>query len=206
METLLDKTEDRIGEWMHTSSGGQFFPLDPKVEDIRITDIANGLALDCRYGGQGEVTKFYSVAEHSWHIARYARSVDGMPAKVCLAALLHDAPEAYLNDLPRAVKHSVGAGYDNLEHNVACAINEKYGIAQTFADYYTYIKNLDRRIVPHEKDAIMRYPQPWAYDQFSSLPGIVIYCFDPETAKRYFLSEYELLCKKIGIEPEDYEI
>ena len=204
-KSTLDTTEDRIGEWMHTSSGGKFFPMDPRPEDIHITDIANGLALDCRYAGQGRVDRFYSVAEHSWLMARYARSVDGMPTRVCLAVLLHDAPEAWINDLARAVKHSV-EGYDVVEHRIATVVNKKYGLTETFKEYYSYIKDLDRRIVPHEKDAIMRHPQPWAYDQFDSLPGVVIYCFDAVTAKRNFLSEYELLCKEIGMKPEEYEI
>jgi hypothetical protein len=48
---------------MQLSSGGRFWPLDPRQEDIHIEDIANGLALDCRYAGQCKIDSFYSVAE-----------------------------------------------------------------------------------------------------------------------------------------------
>ena len=203
---MLDVVDDRKGEWMHTASGKKFFPLDPRPEDICINDIANGLALDCRYGGQGRVDRFYSVAEHCWHIASYARLIDNMPAAVCMAALLHDAAEAYINDLPRAVKHSVGEGYEYIEEIVQETIIRKYRLSVTALQYAKYIKDLDCRIVPHEKEAIMRYPQEWAYDKFDPLPGVVIYCYEPATAKRRFLAEYILLCKRMNIEPEECEI
>jgi hypothetical protein len=206
IDTPLDHGEERHGEWMHTSSGGQFYPLDPRPEDIHITDIANGLALDCRYGGQGRIDRFYSVAEHCYHVSKYAEEMDRMHPEISLAALLHDAAEAYINDIPRAPKHSIGDGYDALEDAISSVILEKYGVLDAMIDYATYIKVLDCRIVPHEKDAIMRYPQPWAYDKFAPLTGVVIYCWEPEHAKRMFLAQFDHLQKQLGREPEEWEI
>lgn len=206
MKQLNDVAEDRKGEWMHTSTGARFFPLDPRPEDICISDIANGLALDCRYGGQGRIDKFYSVAEHSYHMAEYARRVLGWGAWAVLAVLMHDAAEAYLNDLPRAVKHSVGAGYDNLEDNVQRIIIKKYGLVDASSFWASRIKALDCRIVPLEKAAIMSYPQAWAYDTFKPLEEVQIRCWEPRIAKEMWLGMYVKLCFEMGVEPEEYEI
>ena len=40
------------GDWMRTRSGGRFYPADPRPEEVKILDIASGLAKECRYGGQ----------------------------------------------------------------------------------------------------------------------------------------------------------
>ena len=72
----------RRGEWIQTFSGGRFWPLDPRPEDVYIGDIAHALSMKCRYAGH--TTFFYSVAEHSVHVCRHA------PAEHKLWALLHD--------------------------------------------------------------------------------------------------------------------
>jgi hypothetical protein len=65
----------------------------PDPELISIEDIASALSKICRYGAQG---RWYSVAAHSVATARVARhfKLEGLP----LAALMHDAAEAYLGD------------------------------------------------------------------------------------------------------------
>ena len=202
---MEDIVPERIGSWMHTSTGKKFFPLDPRPEEICISDIANGLALDCRYAGQGRVDRYYSVAEHSYHMAMYAAKYNSY--SLCLAVLLHDAAEAYLNDLPRAVKLAVGQSYKSLEDNLQDMIFEKYNVLWEYRTHKDYIKNLDNRMVNLEKVAIMRYPQPWAHDQYEPLDLITIRCFDPETAKRRFIEAYRLFSKDIVCIPyEEIEI
>lgn len=86
----------RRGDWMQTFSGRQFWPCDPRADEVCIEDIAHALSMQCRFAGH--VRKFYSVAEHcvraSWIV----------PDRFKLAALLHDAAEAYVVDLPRPIK------------------------------------------------------------------------------------------------------
>ena len=62
---------------------GMFRPLEPRVEDIHIEDIARALANICRYAGH--VRHFYSVAEHSFRVC------DKVSRENALWALLHDA-------------------------------------------------------------------------------------------------------------------
>ena len=206
IETPLEETEDRVGEWMATSLGGKFYPADLRPEEIFISDIANGLALDCRYAGQGRIDRFYSVAEHSYHMSKYAEDVNRMGATLAMAVLLHDAAEAYLNDIARAAKRAIGTGYVDIERPLEQMILEKYGAWSSSVDYTKYIKSLDCQIVPLEKEAIMRHYQKWAFDNFAPLDGVVIYCWEPEHAKRMFLEQYTHLCGRMDMEPEDYEI
>jgi len=200
-----DVVEGRRGAWMQTSMGGKFFPLDPRPEDFCISDLANGMALDCRYAGQGRVDRYYSVAEHCVHMARYSIR-DSTHPTVSMVVLLHDAAEGFFNDLPRAVKHAVGSAYSDLEDNFQDIILAKYKLLIISVENAHYIKDLDRRMVPLEKAVIMRYPQPWAYDQFEPLDGITIQCWTPSQAKLEWLVTYEQLCKKLGWTPEKWEL
>ena len=186
--------------WLHTSLGGRFTPENPEEEDIHISDIANGLALICRYGGQGDVYKFYSVAEHSVLMAQYALEDAGSFA--AMYVLLHDASEAYLGDLVPAVKNAVGPSYEALEDSITNAVMHKYSRHHNFRDY---AKAIDTRIVPTEKAALMRHPQPWPSDAADPLP-VKIKCWGPVEAKMRFLILWEELRYMNGLPHERWEI
>ena len=79
----------------------EFYPLDPKVEDIDIEDIAHALSLLCR--ANGHFKHFYSVGLHSLNCA-YEAMARGYSDRVILGCLLHDGSEAYLADITRPVK------------------------------------------------------------------------------------------------------
>lgn len=195
------------GHWMQTSLGGQFFPGDPRPEEIFISDIANGLALDCRYAGQGRIDRFYSVAEHSYHIASFILHDRPGEYALALAGLLHDGEESYLNDLAHAVKRELtGAKYKAGASKIQRMILEKYGVLDVFEAEHNYIKSLDCRIVPMEKAVVHKPGWVWDYDSLPPLDGVVIQCWDPMTAKRAFLDMYAYLCSKLNMEKEDYEI
>ena len=82
----------RRGGWIQTYTGRQFWPLDPRIEDIDIHDIAHALSHQCRYSGH--CLRFYSVAEHSVLLSHH------VAGEHMLWALLHDAWEAYLAAIP----------------------------------------------------------------------------------------------------------
>lgn len=202
---------ERIGEWMHTSLGGKFYPADPRPEEIFISDIANGLALDCRYGGQGSVYNYYSVAEHCVHMADYALR-QGWEPKLCLAVLLHDAAEAYLRDLPRPVKEVMelhadfNNGYGDLEDFISRMIFVKY-IPEFQWENYARVKDLDSRMISHEKAKLMRYQQAWpGTDELEPLEGVAVKCWNPPYAKQRFLEMYDQLCLAAGLPQEEWEI
>ena len=187
-------------DWMHTSLGLRMHPEAPVHKNIAISDIANGLALICRYGGQGDVYKFYSVAEHSVLLAKYA--LEDVGSFAAMYVLLHDASEAYLGDLVPAVKNAVGPSYEAMEDSVTNAIMDRYCPVHRFRDY---AKTLDKRIVPTEKAALMRHPQPWPSDAANPLP-VKIKCWHPVEAKKRFLQTWEELRYVNGLPHERWEI
>lgn len=87
--------------WIQTLSGKQFWPLDPRAEDVCIEDIAHSLSLKCRF--TGHVRKFYSVADHCIRVSYAVRPAFALPA------LLHDAAEAYLCDVAAPIKRYIGS-------------------------------------------------------------------------------------------------
>ena len=105
-----------------TYSGVEFYPLDPRAEEIRIEDIAHALSNLCRYGGH--VRRFYSVAEHSVSVAK------ACVPRCTLWGLLHDAAEAYLVDLPAPIKNDsrLGELYREAEGRLMRAICTRFGL------------------------------------------------------------------------------
>ncbi len=79
-----------------TFSGKKIDYKDFKEEDVCIEDIAHSLSMICRFGGH--IPRHYSVAEHSILVAQL------VPDEFKLAALLHDATEAYVGDMVAPLK------------------------------------------------------------------------------------------------------
>lgn len=146
---------ERKGDWIQVFSGLQFWPLDPRPEDIRLTDIAHALANLCRFGGH--CRRFYSVAQHSTLAARYA------PEGLRKTALLHDATEAYLVDVPRPIKRSL-VGYKEIEENLARVIGERFDL--DLVQLPRAVKEVDERLLFTEKrDLTGPAPAPWTIAQ-----------------------------------------
>ena len=108
-----------------TYTGKWVYPYILNEDDINIRDIAHGLACVCRYSGQ--CSRFYSVAEHSVYVASL------VPDAWKLAALLHDAPEAYLGDLARPIKQQdTNAEYRATEARAVQAIRRRFWLPGAF--------------------------------------------------------------------------
>lgn len=133
----------RKGDFIQTYSGRKFWPLDPQPDEVHIEDIAHALSNICRFNGH--VRQFYSVAEHSVFVAL------NTPIEHRLAALLHDATEAYLCDLPRPVKHCV-VGYAEAEHRVWLAVAQRFGLSEELPGI---VKVNDNRILLDEREQFM---------------------------------------------------
>src|SRR5690349_6806238 len=82
-----------------THSGVQFDLLKPDPSVVHLEDIAHALSHLCRY--TGHCNRFYSVAEHSVIVSLM---VPPSEPKLAMQGLLHDATEAYVNDLARPLK------------------------------------------------------------------------------------------------------
>jgi len=77
--------------------GGRFiWPLEPYADEIDVRSVAHGLACEVRYGNQSP----YPLPV-AWHSVALSHVV---PQKYAQAALIHDAAEAYLKDVPRPIR------------------------------------------------------------------------------------------------------
>lgn len=147
-------------------TGGAFFPLGPDPRGIDIRDVAHSLSQQCRYAGH--CRPFWSVAQHSLEVSRRVEarlSTDRLgyppshPAYItperyggcskrvgALWGLLHDASEAYLQDIVRGIKPLV-QGYSVWEGYVEGAVAERFGLPLPMP---SLVKAVDEDIVYDE--------------------------------------------------------
>jgi len=98
-----------------------------------IIDIAHGLALTCRFGGQGR--KFYSVAAHSISLSNIIMENMG-DRRLGMVALMHDSPEFILGDIPTPVKsHASMKGYVEVHDMLQKKIFKHFNIECSKTDY-----------------------------------------------------------------------
>lgn len=187
----IERGDDwRRGDWMQTHTGRRFYPLDPRPEEIDPEDIAHALSLLCRYGGH--VDRFYSVAEHCVLMSQ------AVAPKHALAALLHDATEAYVCDVPRPLKRHL-AGYELIEHGVWLAIAICFGLNPELP--YP-VKQADNRILLNERAALLSRAETWhSLDDLEPLE-VQIEGWKPADAERFYMDRLEELIATKEVVPD----
>lgn len=139
-------------DWIMTASGRPFWPLEPRMEDIHIEDIAHALSHQCRYAGHCRT--FFSTAQHSVLVSLAIGPEDPRDP---LYALLHDAAEAYLVDVPRPLKkHPAFAEYRAAEQQLQDLIYAAFGLDPCYAP--SLLKAVDRRMLRTEQRDLMPPP------------------------------------------------
>ena len=168
---------------LQTSEDNYFDYLEPNADQIYIRDIAKALSKQCRFNGH--CSHFYSVAQHSIHVAEIA------PTELKLVALLHDAAEAYMGDIPTPLKKLLPQ-YKDMERKVENVILQAYGIKP---DKIFDIKPYDLILLATEKRDLM----PAAYgENWSMLNGIEplndrIRPWSADVAEKEFLNMWDEL-------------
>lgn len=152
---------------IRTSSGKYFDVTNMDPNTIDIEDIAHALSFQPRFSGHLPV--FYSVAQHCVMCALHVSE------SYKLEALLHDASEAYLVDIPSPIKKLL-PDYIALEESVNIAICQKYGLTYPFSQT---LKQIDKDMLVSEWENIMLQKNTE-----------IIECWSPERAKLEFLSMY----------------
>lgn len=127
-----------------TNSGAKIFWPNVGRSAFRIEDIALSLSRQPRWGGQ---TKgYYSVAHHSVNCALVASGTEHE-----LPALLHDAAEAYLCDIPTPFKvflQSYSAMEERFLREIGAQLNVKLPASGV-------VKEIDARMMKTESMALM---------------------------------------------------
>lgn len=192
--------------WLETRSGLCFDYLAPTKEMVDIQDIAWALGKLCRFNGQCQ--RFYSVAEHCVLLVRWMNernetfrraSREPVPnmykGKEQMVMLLHDAAEAYCGDIVRPLKQHL-LGFQKIEREVLLVIGEKFGVSLAFLD--EELSMLDARITRDERaQAMGKTANKWAVDGLEPL-GVNLHFWDPETAGKRFLQEFERICAEMS--------
>ena len=156
----------------------EFYPLEPRIEDIDVEDIAHALSLLCR--ANGHFKHFYSVALHSINCA-YEAQARGYSQNVILACLLHDGSEAYLADITRPVKKHLHK-YLEIEDVLQNKIFEKW---------VPTLSEEERKQVFEIDDAILYY-------EFTTLFGEKIFDYVPtlKSKPRFDYIEFSVIEKE----------
>lgn len=185
----------REGDWSQTYTGRQFWPCDPRPDDVCIEDIAHALALQCRFAGHCRVP--YSVAEHSVRVSLVVERLadDGCCGerlrRAVLAALLHDASEAYCVDVPRPLKPYL-RGYKDIEARVMRAI-ESWADLPSGACDGPMVKRADEVLLMTEaRDIMSAPPVAWTFAQGAAAQPLdeVIVPWDWRRAEAEFLARF----------------
>lgn len=179
-------TDERRGGWIQTYTGRAFWPMDPRVQEIHHSDIAHGLSMLCRFGGH--TSRFYSVAEHCVLMS------EAVEPEHALWALLHDATEAYMVDVPRPIKRQL-PDYMAAEENLMAFICRKYDL-----DYVCppQVKEADNRILVDERTELMK-PPPLPWNQIENVEplGVQIKGWYPQVAEVMYLRRWSELMADI---------
>lgn len=191
--------------FISTVSGRDVPLLNPQPSDIYIEDIAHSLARIARFNGHTLGRVPYSVAQHSVRVMREVRDrIDGTPLDtpgVLLAALLHDAHEAYIGDIASPVKWAVAAfgedlGLRTLKSLMDSAIAGAFGFEHRQFDN-PVIKWADLVLLGAERRDLMPKGAPWSCLEevgFSHVPTIRPWSVD--VAQRKFLAAFKELTKE----------
>lgn len=171
--------------WIQTFTGKKVDLLEPTAEMIDIEDIAQSLSMLCRYNGH--VKQFYSVAEHSALMSELV-SKDAQ-----IYALLHDAAEAYVTDLPTPLKQVVG-GFDALERGFKIAIYEHFNMSPPSIMVKMKVKDADMRMLVTERNQLLTNTPSnlwadWGVDIYEPYP-IIIGAYAPSMAKKFFMNRF----------------
>jgi hypothetical protein len=116
---------------MQTAGGGRVSLLDPRVGQIELSDIIIASSRIVRFNGHTPIT----LINHSCRVHDIVRDAYGITDPIVLRqALMHDAHEVYVTDVPSPLKAAMrmlssGGGpstYDVIEDRLAAVVAEKF--------------------------------------------------------------------------------
>jgi uncharacterized protein len=181
-------------DWIQTFTGKRFNLFDPKPKDVDILDIAHALGNLCRY--TGHCKRFYSVAEHSIFVSMRAEELAGRDTTAGVRAarwgLLHDASEAYVNDLARPLKHQPELKlYRRVEQRVMGVIAAAFQLGKEPACVkqaddellWTEVRDLLQPLHPDWKKTARKVVEP--------LEGVRCIGFSPDKASYLFMARFK---------------
>ena len=173
------------GPYLQTVSGRWVNPFDPDPNQLDAGDIARALANQCRFGGHCRV--FYSVAQHSVIVSELVEQRGG-DAEDVFAALMHDASEAYLGDMPHPLKHrsALGEAFKTAEDHLGLAIRDRFHIKSPVPE----IKRADRALLATERRTFSSESWHWPELEGVEPLDLDLRAWSPDEAAQAFARRY----------------
>lgn len=138
--------------WIQLHSGGKFRFDDPWLSTFTTADIILGLSRINRFNGQTEVP--YNVAQHSINVSYL------VPRGRALAALWHDAAEAFIGDITTPMKQLLGPTFKQLEGRIEQAVFGRLNVNP----YHATIKHADLQMLAAERELLFERDTGEAWD------------------------------------------
>ena len=146
-----DKSRVIAGPTILLSNGQYFDFLDPGASIWGVDELAIALGKCCRFAGH--CRNFYSVAEHSVHVASL------VPPEHRLAALLHDAHEAFTGDITYPLKRLIGDAIKPIEARIDAVLFARFGVPLPLP---ATVKQADRQMLWLEQRELMGNDDSWS--------------------------------------------
>ena len=145
--------------WLLTATGAQFDLRHIDPGHISPLDIAHHLAQINRF--TGACMRPMSVAEHSLLVLAIVETT--LPAAdpaILLAALMHDAHEAYTSDLGTPMKNVVGDAWRMEENRIQRAVLQRFNLVDASASARKLIHWADRTALVTERKHLLPHTGP----------------------------------------------
>lgn len=198
----MPKLSDTNQKFLETATGVLVDVEHPTENMINIQDIAWSLSRIPRFAGHTITTVPYSVAQHSVMVMRDVRDTnDDWTHELLLQALLHDAAEAYIGDIPSPIKKlpSIHPQIKKIEDQLMLCIYCAFNLSPVSKTHEHIIKNSDLRARAIEAHNFMV-----SRGKFWNLPDIdllKLQGFEPpmtaQDAYKLFMNEFEDLAKNV---------
>ena len=144
--------------WIVTADGHEASLEFPTHADYEIERIAHSLAQINRFNGHA--ARPYSVAEHSLLVLDIAKTKLGLDAHGQMAALMHDAHEAFVGDVTSPMKGLLGSAMCRLEMRHANLMSLRYGYHVAMTNNAMELKMADLMALAVERAALLPTKKP----------------------------------------------
>lgn len=125
-----------------------------KPQHMVLADVAHALAQINRFTGHAR--RPYSVAEHSLLVLEIIEHLFAPASVHCrLAALMHDAHEAYVGDMATPMKRALGDAYALIEHRFERTLRSAWALHGPAHDFGTVIRQADLIALATERVQLM---------------------------------------------------
>lgn len=195
---MVDMKITKEGNWLQTYTSNKFDYTAKEVDRLNIHDIAHPLSQIVRFNGH--IKHPYSVAQHCLTVTSIMEK-DGFSKETLLYALMHDAHEAFISDVPsplkRHIKEEHGFDFSMIEEEIQSKIMKRFGIKFT-KKTVDITRKYDLIVLKSEAHSLFdKVVEDWTKDIPYKLAEKIKVILPPHQAKSLFVQTYKRLGGKL---------